>query len=322
MELGDDARALGMTLADKRGRRVEVKKPARGHLRALIEIAQKNADVALAERARKAETRQQGMQRLQERLRMTKLPRVIECFDISLFQGTDAVASQVCFVDGQPEKSRYRRYNIKTVEGTDDFLMLYEAITRRLKRGKLEGDLPDLLLVDGGKGQLNVALAACKDLDVPVGGHGPFVAGIAKARSLDDEKAARFAMDGGLEGSLVEGEEVQRSPERLFVPNAKDPLVLRPHTAERYLVEQIRDEAHRFAITGHRKRRKKRTLTSVLDAIPGVGPSKRRALLSELGSLKAVKEASEEELALVSGIGPEMARKIRAALHDEDGATP
>lgn len=321
IELDEDARALGIALADKKGRRVEVKKPARGHLRALLEIAQKNADVALAERLRKSETRQQGMERLQERLKMPRLPRVIECFDISLFQGTDAVASQVCFVDGAPDKSRYRRYNIKTVEGTDDFLMLYEALTRRLKRGKIEGDLPDLLIVDGGKGQLNVAMAAFKDMGVPFGGESPWLAGIAKARALDDEKAARFAMEGGLEGSLVEGEEIQRSPERLFIPNAKDPLVLRPHTAERYLVEQIRDEAHRFAITGHRKRRKKRTLTSVLDEIPGIGPAKRRALLKELGSLKAVKDATDEQLAAVSGIGKELARKIREALRGDESAT-
>lgn len=320
VDLGEDAPALAMTLSDKKGRRTVVKTPARGHLRALVEIAQKNADVALAERERKSETRLKGMERLEERLHMNRPPHVIECFDISLFQGTDAVASQVCFVDGQPDKSRYRRYNIKTVEGTDDFAMLYEALTRRLKRGKHEGDLPDLLLVDGGKGQLNVALAAFKDMGVPVGGDGPYVAGIAKARTLDDAKAVRFAMEGGFEGSLVEGEEIQRSPERLFVPNAKDPLVLRPHTADRYLVEQIRDEAHRFAITGHRKRRKKRTLTSALDEIPGVGPAKRRALLKQLGSLKAVKEASLDELTAVAGIGRETARRIQEALGEAPDA--
>jgi excinuclease ABC subunit C len=315
LELGEDAAALAAALADRRGRRVEVRKPARGSLRALVEIAQKNADVALAERLRRSEVRQQGMERLQERMKMNRLPRVIECFDISLFQGTDAVASQVCFVDGAPEKARYRRYNIKTVEGTDDFLMLYEALCRRLKRGKEEGDLPDLLVVDGGKGQLNVALAAFKDLEVPVGSTGPYVAGIAKARTLDTAKAARFAREGGFEGSLVEGEEIQRSPERLFVPGVKDPIALRPHTAERFLMEQVRDEAHRFAITAHRKRRKKRTLTSRLDEIPGVGPSKRRALLKTIGSLKAVRAASLEELAAVPGIGLPLAQRILAALH-------
>ena len=317
IDLDEDARALGMLLADKKGRRVEVKRPARGHLVRLVEIAQKNADLALTERLKKTETRQQGLERLQERLRMSRPPRVMECFDISIFQGTDAVASQVCFVEGAPDKSRYRRYNIRTVDGTDDFLMLYEALTRRLKRGLVEGDLPDLLLVDGGKGQLQVALAACKDLGVKVGGDDMYVASIAKSRALGDDKARR---EGAFPEDAVEGDEVKRSPERLFVPGVKDPLVLRPHTSERYLVEQIRDEAHRFAITAHRKRRKRRTLRSALDEIPGIGPSKRRALITHLGSVRAVREASVDELAGVPGIGKALAKQIHDALRA--GALP
>jgi excinuclease ABC subunit C len=313
-ELGDDARALAISLAERRKKRVEVRRPARGHLRRLVEIGEKNADMALTDRLRKSEVRQRGIEQLQKRLRLPRPPRVIECFDISLFQGSDAVASQVCFVDGAPEKARYRRYNIKTVDGTDDFLMLYEAITRRLKRGKAEGDFPDLLLVDGGKGQLNVALAAFKDMGLEVGSTGPSVAGVAKARLLDDAKAARFKSEGHFSAGEVEGEEMQRSPERIFLPDVKDPIALRPHTAERYLVEQVRDEAHRFAITAHRKRRKKRTLRSSLDDIPGVGAAKRKALLSSLGSVKAIREASLEELAAVPGVGPKLAARIQAAL--------
>jgi excinuclease ABC subunit C len=311
IELGDDARALAVALGDRRGRRVQVRKPVRGHLRALVDIAQKNADNALTERMRKSETRQRGLDRLQSRIGMTRAPRVIECYDVSLFQGTDAVASQVCFVDGAPDKSRYRRYNIRTVDGTDDFLMLYETISRRLKRGLKDDDLPDLLVVDGGKGQLGVAIAAFKDAGAPIGGDGTWLAGIAKARTLDDDRAARL---GGQNENLLDGDEVQRSAERLFLPGVKDPLALKPHSAERFLLEQVRDEAHRFAITGHRKRRKRRTLKSALDDIPGVGPAKRRALLSALGSVKAIRAASESELADVKGVGPKLAKKIRAAL--------
>ncbi|MFZ9889372.1 MAG: excinuclease ABC subunit UvrC, partial [Myxococcota bacterium] len=325
LELEDDAVTLGQALSERAGRRVDVKRPQRGALRSLVDIAAKNAEVALADRLRRSETRTQGLEKLQARLGMPSVPRVIECFDISLFQGTDAVASQVCFVDGMAQKARYRRYHIKTVEGTDDFAMLYEALTRRLTRAKAGDGFPDLLLVDGGKGQLNVALAVCRDLGIAVGGGGMYVAGIAKARNLDDAKAARFAAEGTVPGELIEGTEIQRSPERLFVPGAKDPLVLRPHTAERYLVEQIRDEAHRFAITGHRQRRKKRTLTSSLDEIPGIGPRKRAVLLKTFGSAKAVRAASLEELARTSGIGDALAKKLRAAFDADaagDGETP
>ena len=276
---------------------------------------------------------------------MTRLPRVIECFDVSLFQGTDAVASQVSFVDGAADKGRYRRYNIKSVDGTDDYLMLYEALTRRLKRGLKDNDLPDLLIVDGGKGQLNVAIAACKDLGILFGPSKMMLAGIAKARTLDESgKAkvrkrrssaldARFASEGLDDGEdAIDGRaedvaeevdakdpnSVQRTPERLFVPGVKDPLILRTHTSERYLVEQLRDEAHRFAITAHRNRRKKRTLTSSLDDIPGVGKTKRRALLKGLGSVKAVQAASLDALATVEGIGPSLARTIFDHFHPSD----
>lgn len=313
--LDDDARALGMMLAERKGRRVKVRKPARGHLVRLVEIAEKNARIALEERLRRTETRAEALARLKDRLGMDKEPQVIECFDISILQGSDAVASQVCFVDGAPDKSRYRRYNIKSVEGTDDFAMLYEALTRRLRRGLADGDLPDLLLVDGGKGQLGVALAACKDLGVKVGPGGMWVASIAKARTLKGD----LPRGDGVQEADLEGDEVKRSPERLFLPGAKDPLVLRPHTSERYLVEQVRDEAHRFAITGHRKRRGRRTLTSLLDEIPGIGPAKRRALLTHMGSLKAVREASLEDLERVPGIGKALAKQILEALRAEGG---
>lgn len=193
--------------------------PKRGPLKALLAMANENAKHALEERLKQIESHESNLKALQACIGMKTLPRVMECFDVSLFQGTDAVASQVCFINGVPEKSRYRKYNIKTVEGTDDYAMMREVLTRRLKKG----DFPDLLLVDGGKGQLSVAMSVCKDLDLNL-----TLAAIAK------------------------------DPERLFLPNRKNPIVLKEHTKERYLLERIRDEAHRFAITTHRAKRQKR----------------------------------------------------------------
>ena len=259
---------------------VEVKTPVRGKLKALVNIAQRNADKAMTERLRQHEVQAASLQALQKCLGIQFSPKVIECFDISLFQGTDAVASQVCFTDGKANKSRYRLYTIKTVVGTDDYAMHREALTRRLTRGLKENNLPDLLLVDGGKGQLNVALAVCKDLNIQLDPAKFYVAGMAK------------------------------DPERIFLPNAKDPIVLKSHTAERYLLERIRDEAHRFAITAHRHKRKKRTLHSAIDQIPGVGPQKRRDLLKHFGSVEAITKASTNELCLVPGIGSELAKQI------------
>ena len=195
------------------------KNPKRGKLKDLVEMANQNAEHALQERLKRLESHQEALKALQACAGLAKLPVVIECFDISLFQGTDSMASQVCFVEGVPDKSRYRKYNIKTVEGTDDYASMHEVLTRRLKKG----DFPDLLLVDGGKGQLSVAMAAVKDLGIKLP-----VAAIAK------------------------------DPERLFLPNVKNPVVLKEHTKERYLLERIRDEAHRFAITTHRAKRAKR----------------------------------------------------------------
>ncbi len=366
-DLGDASGALAEVVGERRGRRVELRVPQRGQGGRLIEIACKNATTTMTERLRRQETRRAGLLALQERLGLPRPPRVIECFDISLFQGTDAVASQVCFVDGAPWKGGYRRMNIRNVDGTDDFAMLYEAVSRRLRRG-LErmgrrrapedggdggdadegaagagvagevGDadgagvadgLPDLLIVDGGKGQLNVALAACRDAGVvvvnAVGGPPPppgapalALASIAKARSftVDGRGARRRARpQTPREAPAVDGEDaLQASPERLFLPGAKEPLVLRPHTADRFLVEQLRDEAHRFAITAHRGRRSRRTLRSVLDEIPGVGPAKRKALLQVFGSAQGVADADVDALAAVKGIGPSLAARLKAAL--------
>ncbi|MBN2362254.1 MAG: excinuclease ABC subunit UvrC [Deltaproteobacteria bacterium] len=288
-----DAAGLAHWLSGRRRRRrVSVRAPRRGPAHRLLEVAQRNAQNALAEAQRSRETRQQESQRLQRLLRLEQPPRCIECFDVSTLQGQAAVASKVRFVDGAAERSGYRRYLIKNVVGQDDFAMLYEVLTRRLRRGLREGDLPDLLLVDGGPGQLAVAAAACRDLGV----RGLPIAGIAKSRVIDD--------------GAYRGEAPVRSPERLYLAGRKNPIALLPHSAERALIERIRDEAHRFAIAFHRQRRNRRSLHSALAEIPGVGPRLSRRLLRQFGSVRALRQADVARLQQVGGVSARLAQTI------------
>jgi excinuclease ABC subunit C len=310
LTLPPEAQLLAEELSQRRGSRVRISHPTKSQPRALVDIALKNADYALKDRLRREELHNKALIELQKTLELTKIPKVIECYDVSLFQGTDAVASRVCFVDGVADKSRYRKYNIKTVEGTDDYAMLYETLTRRLKRGLEDKDLPDLLIVDGGKGQLAVALAALKDLKIPVTKDGIYAVGIAKARAK--ETADEVVNDETLPSG--EKKEVLKSSERLFIPGAKDPILLKPHTAQRYLIERIRDEAHRFAITAHRSRRSKRVITSAVEEIKGVGPKRRRALLQHFGSVENIKAATAEAIAKAAGISEKLAGEILAQL--------
>lgn len=344
----DEVAAREEHLAEVRGKKVTLHAPQRGDKRRLVEIALTNAGNALDEHARKRETRHNALHRLQQRLHLQRRPTVMECFDISLFQGGQPVASQVVFEEGAPDRSRYRRYGIRDVTGTDDFAMMHEVITRRLVRGIKERSLPDVVVVDGGRGQLNAALAAFGDLGVPHtaalaqqlhdrvdtdgqplwwdAGVWVEVCSLAKARALPagsrkgyagrralvEEAAADVAVDeGGGDGGLA------HSPERVFLPNVKDPVALRTNSAELHLMTAIRDEAHRFAITFHRQRRKRATLTSALESLPGVGPSRRKALLRHLGSMAAVKEASVEQLAGVPGISATLAQSIHQALRTQ-----
>jgi excinuclease ABC subunit C len=228
----------------------------------------------------------------------------MECYDISHFQGSSIVASQVAVTDGETDKSRYRRYKIKTLEKQDDFASMYEVLSRRLKRGLEDKDLPDLLVIDGGKGQLASAHAAMKDLGV----EGLDVVGLAKSR--DQEVFNR-------------DEESARSPERVFVLGRKDPIVLPQNSAEIFMLTRMRDEAHRFAITYQQKDMRKSRVRSALEDIPGVGEGRRKMLLRHFGSLKRVQEASIEELAEV--VGPSVAERVHSALHghpEEEDADP
>ncbi|MFV8750663.1 excinuclease ABC subunit UvrC [Nannocystaceae bacterium ST9] len=326
----DDQDPLQDHLSERRGRKVALKVPARGDRKKLVLLAERNAASNFATRRSKRDDAEQALERLRERLRLTRLPRRMECFDVSHIQGSDPVASMVVFVDGQPDKSSYRSFKVQGAsEGerqNDDFASMYEVLTRRLRRAIEDEDwaLPDLLIIDGGKGQLGRVIAAMQDMGIALGEEGCDVVALAKERSFAP-RASQAGLDevrqaGGTLGDYVvaTADAAQTDgkvrPERVFVPGAKDAIALANGSSELYLMTRIRDEAHRFAITHHRKRRGKRSLESVLDGIKGVGPATKRALVLHFGTIKAIRAASVEALCGVEGIGVKLAEKIRAAL--------
>lgn len=303
----EEARIIERWLSDKRSSsKVQITVPQRGNKRDLIKMAQENAVEALkmmkAQYAADTVKQEEALAELQAALGLPRVPNRIECYDISTTQGTAIVASRVMFVQGVPRKSEYRKFNIRTVahEGSDDYQSMREALTRRFARhvsavenptvsvpGKPDRDetwrlLPDLLLIDGGKGQLNVAVEVLREFNlterVPV-------AALAK----------QF--------------------EELFLPDQPRPVILPRTSPALYLVQRVRDEAHRFAVTSHRQRRDKMGMASRLETIPGVGPKKRKALLKAFGnSIDAIRSASVDDLVKVSGINVQLAETIKELL--------
>jgi excinuclease ABC subunit C len=279
-------------LTEMADRRVYVKHPKRGKKKALVQTATKNAEHSFEAEHSKEERQRDLLQKLQSGLRLRNLPERIECYDISNLQGRQIVGSKVLFVDGEAEKSGYRHYKMKEVDAQDDFASMREMLMRRFRKvAEGEEDAPDLVVIDGGKGQLAQAQTALEDLGL----HAIDLIAIAKARN--DEVG-------------FDDPEVTSSPERVFKPNRKNPIILDQNSAEMYLLERLRDEAHRFAINFHRKRRRKETLSSSLDDIDGVGPKTKRELLKHFGSLDAIKDARPEELEDVEGVGPSTAETI------------
>lgn len=299
--------ALEALLRDRAGRKVTVRVPQRGSGRELVAMAVRNAELALAQRIQNRESVEAALVELEEKLGLSVRPRRIECYDVSNLQGTLAVASRVTFQDGLPDKSRYRRYRIHDAPAGDDLACMREVIARRLE--KIEKDpLPDLLMVDGGRGQLAVVTALLSDAKLEVD-H----LGIAKERDLESP-SPRVKRSGGLKA------------ERLFLPNRLNPVLLSPSSRGLLLLQRVRDEAHRFAIEYQRSLRQKIGLTSILEEIPGIGPTKRRSLLRELGSLRRIREAAAEEIEAVAGISRKDARRIhgffRALARFDDAGTP
>jgi excinuclease ABC subunit C len=296
----EDQHLVETWLTERRGNTVRVMVPERGEKRQLVQRAMDNARESLqAARARwLADTSKAklALEELRDELNLPDLPQRIECYDISNIQGTSSVGSMVVFEGGQPKRSEYRRFRIKGVRGTNDFASMQEVLRRRFARfaeaveagdgaaaagstrkfDESFGAVPDLIIVDGGKGQVSAAHDAMRNMGV---GHIP-LAGLAK----------RF--------------------EEMFVVDVSEPIVLERTSQALYLVQRIRDEAHRFAITYHRDVRKKTGMQSALDAIPGVGPKRKKALLRKFGSLKAVRAASANEIAMTPGFTMELAERV------------
>jgi excinuclease ABC subunit C len=288
-----EAAVLETFLSERRGTNVRLHVPQRGEKRELMGLARRNAGETLArEQARWLADQGKtlaALEQLAEALGLPGPPTRIECYDISNFQGAESVGSMVVFEEGKPRTGEYRRFRIRTVEGPNDFASHQEVLRRRFRTTKAgeEGSeeerrwaMPDLVIVDGGKGQVSAAKAVLDELglhDVPL-------AGLAKER------------------------------EELFLPGRSDPILLPPTSSALYLVQRLRDEAHRFAITYHRNLRDKRTVRSAFDDLPGVGPKRKRELLKVFGSIKRVREAPVEQIAAVPGIGRSLAERIKATL--------
>ncbi|MDO8670127.1 MAG: excinuclease ABC subunit UvrC [Dehalococcoidia bacterium] len=305
----DESKIIERWLKGRKGAKVTVSVPKQGEKRKLIEMVAENASQALDQMRAKWLADQDrtvgAIQELQDHLGLAILPKEgpvrIECYDISNIQGTAAVGSMVVFENGQPKPGHHRRFKIKTVEGPDDYAMIQEVLRRRFRRVKSppvqrpEGGqggaelartddgwsiLPDLIIIDGGKGHLNAALEVLRDLGM--------------------DSLATIS--------------VAKEHEEIFMAETMEPLILPRNAQSLYLVQRIRDEAHRFAITYHRNVRRRESFNSLLDDVPGIGPRRKQALLRHFGSVKAIREASVDELAAVVGMTRSMARKVKETI--------
>ncbi len=276
-----DFELLEEYLSDNTAGKVHVKIPQRGDNQQLITMANANALQLFEEKENKRQSWQNLCQTMEKTLHLNRLPNRIECLDISNISGKQAVGSLVCYTQGEPDKGNFRHYKIRTVEGPNDYAMMKEVLERRLSRGMEEDNLPDLFVVDGGKGQLGMALAVAGELGI--------------TDKIDWIGIAKERQDEG---------------EKLFKPHRKNPIILPAHSPILLYLMRIRDESHRYGVTFHRKLRNKATLTSDLDKISGIGNEKKKQLLQHMGSLKRIKTATLPELMEVKGIGEELAKEI------------
>jgi excinuclease ABC subunit C len=289
----DEPTILSEWLAQQRGGKVELRVPQRGAKKKLVDTVAENAARGL-ELARAKEMKTEvisfGLQELKNRLRLPRMPRRIECYDVSNIQGTLAVGSMVVLEKGWPKPAHYRRFRIKTVASADDCAMIQETLRRRFRRG-LTGEgawgiIPDLVLIDGGRGQLNAALEVRQEL------------------KLDPVPMASLAKEN----------------EEVFIPGDPQPVRIAKDSPALHILQRARDEAHRFAIGYHRKLRRKEVIVSALDEIPGIGPERKKALLKKFGSVQAIKKASFEELSQTEGITSALAKKVKEFLRDSSAS--
>lgn len=285
-----DSEVLADTIGTQAGRRVSIRANVRGARARWVRMAETNAHIALTAHLASKANLLARFEALQEGLKLDAMPQRLECFDISHTMGEATVASCVAFdVDG-PVKSDYRRFNIDGITPGDDYAAMHQALTRRFRRlQEGEGQAPDVLFIDGGKGQVTQAYNVLEELAVA----GVMVVGVAKGPT--------------------------RKPgwEQLILSGSDTPIILRPESPALHLMQQVRDEAHRFAITGHRQRRGKARRTSSLEAIPGLGPKRRQQLLRQFGGLQEVARAGVEDLSKVHGISRQLAQRIYDALHPD-----
>ncbi|MDA0987749.1 MAG: excinuclease ABC subunit UvrC [Chloroflexi bacterium] len=290
----DDGDLIHQWLEQKRGKRVEIRVPERGEKRKLVDMVAENATRGFEQLKVKwladTDTLESAMEEIQERLNLPRMPRRMECYDISNIQGNTPVGSMVVFENGVSKSSHYRRFKIKTVEGIDDYSMMQEMLRRRFQRlgrnkdgqesGQTWGIIPDLVLIDGGKGHLNAVVEVFLEL------------------GIDNVPLASLA----------------KQQEEIFVRDTPESIKLPRGSPALFLVQRLRDEAHRFAITYHQKSRTKKGMQSAMDLVPGIGPKRRRMLIRKFGSVRGVKEASMEELAAVPGMTRTLAKKVKEFL--------
>lgn len=284
----EDASLLASVLQEQCQRHVDIVHGVRGESKKWIDMAIINGQQNLSQRLQETTTLEKQLLQLQQFLRLDGIPQRIECFDVSHSSGEATVASCVVFDENGPLKQDYRRFNIKDIEAGDDYAAMYQALTRRYTRLKSkEKKIPDLILIDGGKGQLTQGMKVLEELQ------------------LDEAFLLAIAKGEGRKAGL----------ERFFVPGSEAPLTLQCDSPALHLLQQIRDEAHRFAITGHRARRDKKRRASSLEDIEGIGAKRRRLLLNQFGGLQGLKEASIDDLVKTPGISKHLAKKIHHALH-------
>ncbi len=269
--------SVSTILEERLSKKIPLSCPKQGTKKELLLLAEKNAKSQFFQEKQEKDSMEKRLLDLQEILKLSRYPERIECFDTSNTSGSQPVASMVAFCRGKPDRKRYRVYNLEKRGGPDDYAGIREVLTRRLKKALEEEDLPDLLIVDGGKGQLNVALDVLKELNIAC---------------ID---LISLAKDKGRHDKGVTGE-------KIFLPGNHDPILLNPTSSLLFLLQQIRDEAHRKAITFHKLKRSKSTIKSALDDLPGIGAIKKRRLLSHFGSLEKIQEATDQDLLQVKGI--------------------
>jgi len=284
----EDVATLRDWLQSKRKNKVNIQVPQRGNKRQLVNIVAENAQQGLEQLKIKQlaspAALSAALEEIKRELQLPRLPSRIEGYDISDIRGTAAVGSMVVFDQGKPKPAHYRRFKIKTVSGADDYAMLEEVLKRRFKRAGGASDtwaiLPDLVLIDGGKGQLNAVREAMRQMGA----------------------------------SSIPTASLAKENEELFIPQKKEPIVLSRSSPGLQLLQRLRDEAHRFALGYHQRVHKRESFASALDTIPGIGPKRKRALLRQFGSVKAIREAPIEDLASAKGMTQRLAKKVKEYL--------